>query len=247
MADYSASHNRRSGFTLIELLVVIAIIAILAAILFPTLARAKDTARTTKCSANLRQIGIAMKLYLEDNENIFPILPTHSSQPSMGRHNFGQAAYLLLPYTKDKSIFHCPSMPRNPKNWDVVAYGVYSKYAQTYTWTDASGQEQEIQCDYEFEMGVCMLDGCNMDYPFGAGDGRGYGLDVLSPWRPSLYAMVMDYPCNYHTDPKDTANYTGAKRRHGNGMNVLFADFHVGFETRHNDEGRNSFDGNPNT
>jgi prepilin-type N-terminal cleavage/methylation domain-containing protein/prepilin-type processing-associated H-X9-DG protein len=63
----------RKGFTLIELLVVIAIIAILAAILFPVFASARRIARTTKCQSNVRQVSIAIQMYLENNNGAFPL------------------------------------------------------------------------------------------------------------------------------------------------------------------------------
>src|SRR3954447_14448419 len=65
-------HQRR-GFTLIELLVVIAIVAIMAAILFPVFARAREVARQSSCVSNLRQIGMAVRMYLQDNDGLcFP-------------------------------------------------------------------------------------------------------------------------------------------------------------------------------
>src|SRR5437879_1806407 len=74
------------GFTLIELLVVIAIIGILAALLFPTLRRAQDSARTAQCASNLRQMGLAMTMYFADNHDHYPPI-THwaSSAKSMGK------------------------------------------------------------------------------------------------------------------------------------------------------------------
>src|SRR5580692_11423925 len=64
--------KRRNAFTLIELLVVIAIIAILAALLLPALSAAKQRAWTARCTANLRQIGIGMKMFADDNNESFP-------------------------------------------------------------------------------------------------------------------------------------------------------------------------------
>jgi prepilin-type N-terminal cleavage/methylation domain-containing protein len=68
----SAPGARKPGFTLIELLVVIAIIAILASLLLPTLGRAKETASRTKCMSNLKQFELALKLYADDNRDLFP-------------------------------------------------------------------------------------------------------------------------------------------------------------------------------
>jgi prepilin-type N-terminal cleavage/methylation domain-containing protein len=65
--------NRRSGFTLIELLVVIAIIAILAAILFPVFAQAREKARSISCLSNLKQSGLATLMYVQDYDETFPI------------------------------------------------------------------------------------------------------------------------------------------------------------------------------
>jgi prepilin-type N-terminal cleavage/methylation domain-containing protein/prepilin-type processing-associated H-X9-DG protein len=71
MLDFKT--QRHSGFTLIELLVVIAIIAILAALLLPVLARAKEEANRAKCYGNLRQWGLAQTMYLDDNKGVFPV------------------------------------------------------------------------------------------------------------------------------------------------------------------------------
>jgi len=93
----------RRGFTLIELLVVIAIIAILAAILFPVFARAREKARQSSCSSNLKQLGIAFLSYVQDYDEVFP---RHCT--SAGSSNICWA-YLIAPYTKNAQLYVCPS------------------------------------------------------------------------------------------------------------------------------------------
>ena len=112
--------SMKRGFTLIELLVVITIIAILAAILFPVFARAKAAAKQTACISNLKQIGAAMTLYMGDNDDIFPYAVDASDKfdPGIWSSQPAFAAQIpfmlelpdaLMPYTKSKEVFHCPS------------------------------------------------------------------------------------------------------------------------------------------
>ena len=94
---------KRRGFTLIELLVVIAIIAILAAILFPVFARAREKARQTSCLSNLKQVGTAMLMYVQDYDE-------HYGQSLSGTTAGTVAVYhVLLPYMKNVQILQCPS------------------------------------------------------------------------------------------------------------------------------------------
>lgn len=97
--------GRHRGFTLIELLVVIAIIAILAAILFPIFARAKDAARRAACMSNMHQIGIGMLMYADDYKGWFPRFPAWAWNWQICWH------FLLYPsYVKGSTeIYHCPS------------------------------------------------------------------------------------------------------------------------------------------
>jgi prepilin-type N-terminal cleavage/methylation domain-containing protein len=95
----------RRGFTLIELLVVIAIIAILAAILFPVFARAREQARKTTCLNNLRQIGTAILMYAQDYDERLPPQAV-GAQPSLAA--FGWAD-LIYPYVKNEKVFDDPS------------------------------------------------------------------------------------------------------------------------------------------
>jgi len=96
------------GFTLIELLVVIAIIAILAAMLFPVFAHAREKARQTSCLSNLKQLSSGMMMYAQDSDGLFP--------PAVARPNRQEKnpfmiswMHLLEPYTQNRAIFICPS------------------------------------------------------------------------------------------------------------------------------------------
>ncbi|MGV3722629.1 MAG: prepilin-type N-terminal cleavage/methylation domain-containing protein [Actinomycetota bacterium] len=109
---------RRKGFTLIELLVVIAIIAILAAILFPVFAQAREKARQSTCQSNMKQIGIAISMYAQDYDG--KMVQAEMTQggfsptlhPGVG-HGANATCWRCLsePYVKNNGIFSCPSSP----------------------------------------------------------------------------------------------------------------------------------------
>ena len=106
---------RRSGFTLIELLVVIAIIAILAAILFPVFARAREKARQTSCLSNLKQIMLATLMYTNDYDERLPTAGSFQEGPAP-RFNDSRGGWwdwpvLIEPYTMNRQIYTCPSYP----------------------------------------------------------------------------------------------------------------------------------------
>jgi len=134
------------GFTLIELLVVIAIIAILAAILFPVFARARESARRASCLSNMKQLGLGMMMYVQDYDGVYFARSYGGTYP--GSNTAGSATtigywcawgskpdswWILAPYIKNKQIFACPSYEgfypnNNPPILNGVAYNLIAGY-----------------------------------------------------------------------------------------------------------------------
>ena len=109
MSSYFAQRARahKKGFTLIELLVVIAIIAILAAILFPVFARARENARRASCSSNLKQIGLGIIQYSQDYDEKLPARVYFGGEPAKSWR------VVIQPYVKSTQLFACPSNTGN--------------------------------------------------------------------------------------------------------------------------------------
>jgi len=108
----------RRGFTLIELLVVIAIIAILAAILFPVFARAREKARQTSCMSNVKQITLGFMQYVQDYDEKFPYFETNPAR--------GVPWWVCIqPYLKNEQIYQCP-------NWATSTVTTYWGYYYPY-------------------------------------------------------------------------------------------------------------------
>jgi prepilin-type N-terminal cleavage/methylation domain-containing protein len=155
---------KKRGFTLIELLVVIAIIAILAAILFPVFARAREKARQASCQSNLKQLALGMLMYVQDYDERFPNGPASAGTGDGNIVHNGWAWMvddgwragvtsqvflrdLVMPYVKNTQIFRCPSSARGPECWsdytpkmDMYWYGRplswYSNPAGSIMWNE---------------------------------------------------------------------------------------------------------------
>ncbi len=150
----SGLRSAKSGFTLIELLVVIAIIAILAALLLPALALAKQKAQTTACLSNLKQVGVALYMYCNDNDDWLP--PGPNANPSWSALDLTQRAayqdstsdHRMLPYylysylaypapdpnaTNVCKVFFCPGFVKALSTGQMNAYMNYYSYSLTRT------------------------------------------------------------------------------------------------------------------
>lgn len=205
----------RSGFTLVEILLVVAISGVLAALLWPVLAGARESARTAQCSGNLRQIHLALRLYVSDNNRRYP--PGGYPQ---GREGCSWAD-LMMPYARQKQIFECPTaeygefQPGCPP--DVAAPG-----DETIT----------VRFDGSYGLNWLSLDGFD-------------SISEVRVRRPAATILVMDGDAPFGSflstrtlgvggkplpiaDEDDLARMgVEVPGRHRDGNNALFADGHI--------------------
>jgi prepilin-type N-terminal cleavage/methylation domain-containing protein/prepilin-type processing-associated H-X9-DG protein len=201
--------NRRSGFTLIELLVVIAIIAILAAILFPVFARARENARRASCQSNLKQIGLGVAQYTQDYDEKLPRsiadgTSANAACGAMARPNDDSVFNQVMPYMRSTQLLRCPSDSTDPTS-DPYSYGYNYVYLGYGCYTTTVISLASIQ---EVSRTVMMTD---------QGTFSGYADWVYRPASANWSSVTS-------TNPTETG-YVSA--RHLEGTNVLWADGHV--------------------
>ena len=194
---------KKSAFTLVELLVVIAIIAILAAILFPTFARARENARRASCQSNLKQIGLAFIQYAQDYDEYSPSSVNRNVATNTGRRSWPT---VLMPYVKSTQIFVCPSASpaRQSKTEMNLAPAVSMSGGNGYCDASSSGDVDDQSTASEARANS-QLSGIN-----GNGGLLSYGMNVIpfngwnvtpnfnssSATSPGIYGLKSGYVNN---------------------------------------------------
>jgi prepilin-type N-terminal cleavage/methylation domain-containing protein/prepilin-type processing-associated H-X9-DG protein len=189
----------RSGFTLIELLVAIAIIAILAAILFPAFAQAREKARQSACMNNTRQLSLAVLMYAQDYDEV--LLPCAYIDETSGKTLLWPD--LLEPYVKNKSVRLCPSDGLSK----TIGYGLNERRFADLTDTEAPTPPVQPLAVIDTPSGTIML-----------GE-TGTEDDLITP-RPDAYKLVApDDPLNDDVDARPIT-------RHQKRVSISFMDGH---------------------
>jgi prepilin-type N-terminal cleavage/methylation domain-containing protein/prepilin-type processing-associated H-X9-DG protein len=201
--EMHSTFSRKRAFTLIELLVVIAIIAILAAILFPVFARARENARRASCQSNLKQIGLGILQYLQDYDEKFPL--KDGNYPAVTDAGFGWAGS-IQPYVKSVQLFQCPSETNPPPVQGTSPYDGFTDYFYNNRFSNANSDgtfDDPIAASAITSVAVTIMNGDG---------GKDNGACNLG--NPATYSAL-----GSATDV--------ASKRHLEGANYAFADGHV--------------------
>ena len=239
-------HCSRSGFTLIELLVVIAIIAILAAILFPVFAQAREKARAITCISNVRNLGLAVAQYEQDFDETCP----NGLNPYGGGQGWGGQVYA---YVKSTGIYKCPDDPTVGQISSYAYNANVTKASPTPAALDASPTAMTIaeynspaktvllaevvnstsyNVSTELTATVSTFGGSPAGVGIGgAWDPGGYNSNGgVAGGTPSTLKWATGFLRNSLTSGGDTSgvlDFTGPTGRHQNGSNFLMADDHA--------------------
>ena len=142
--SHTLPKSQRTGFTLIELLVVIAIIAILAAILFPVFAKAREKARQITCASNEKQLGLAFLQYVQDNDETFPAQYLYNNPPYVSVPYSYDWHYAIYPYVKSVGVYKCPSNSSTQLASTGAAAGTIPIVSADYAYNDTGDRQYPI-------------------------------------------------------------------------------------------------------
>ncbi len=230
--------GKREAFTLIELLVVIAIIAILAAILFPVFAQAREKARQAACLSNTKQLSLAMMQYIQDYDEVYPsrympnnIGPGCTSVTFTNLFDFPGRTSLMLPYLKNTDVVICPSNKANSTSYNYAfSYG----YNQYLIGTSYASYASCTPTNTAVNVTVAQVKEPASMILFGDDTWGGRTLYAPSNSNPSgttrqAWGQNFCDPCPTLTaadDLRTNPNGKFPKGRHSGGVNMVFADGH---------------------
>jgi prepilin-type N-terminal cleavage/methylation domain-containing protein/prepilin-type processing-associated H-X9-DG protein len=240
---HGMKRNAKNGFTLIELLVVIAIIAILVVMLLPALAKAKQKANAVACISNLRQWGLAMTMYLDDNRNIFPMPKIPTATPGSSGYNentpgWSNFADFHNAGQGDNAWFNAlPSYVGGKALWEIAANSTSPGFVNSKKIFDCPGVTQAAEVTDTNR--VVFNYGMNPKGNTGLPASVGYGTNFLSTMvaNPAAFvfmgdgrARTTDLP--YYGDPTKEVGVEHCwaqqfSARHNVGGNLTFADGHA--------------------
>lgn len=215
------------GFTLIELLVVIAIIALLAAILFPVFARARENARKSTCQNNLKQLGLAVSQYVQDFDEKFPNAEGNWGS-GMTSPNANSPKVYLRTYTKNDQIWVCPSDANWAKGSGGISYASMMDqwFNDHYMGYDGNDQNNDATRRAALTVGRAAEDG---DGTVGNQVGPYDGVALATIKTPASKPVFWDQNC-WHQGQGATSGLSGTP---GCGVvgqrNLVFVDGHVKF------------------
>lgn len=231
---------RRFGFTLVELLTVIAIIALLAAILFPVFAEARGSARNTSDLSNLRQIGVALMLYVQDHDERY--VPVGSwNDPSVTPYTNPDApapgilwqgwGLRLLPYVKSRDIFHSPWMPDKATWWTgPCATSNGMKLTNTYQYNWFLGRDGSYPFDFGDDMYTHTPNGLPLTTPVSMAEVSSPAGTVAFTLNQATSPYGNEFGCSWNTlESSDFDNKLRWRAIFHSGGNLAFADGHAKF------------------